>query len=91
MSGLPARWITSEVAELLGFQEHDIAPLVAARLLTPLGKPAPNVPKFFAAVEVVAFSENRDWRSHATKSISRHWVDKNDLRAAKGESAATPA
>jgi hypothetical protein len=50
---LPARLNTSEVAVLLGFQEHDIAPLVAAKLLTSLGKPASNAPKYFAAIEVL--------------------------------------
>ena len=47
---LPGRLNTSEVAIVLGFHEHDIAPLVAAKLLLPLGKPAPNAPKYFAAV-----------------------------------------
>ena len=83
---LPARLNTSEVAVLLGFQEHDIAPLVAARLLTPLGKPAPNAPKYFAATEVLANGENRDCLSHATKAIARHWAAKNRQRAADAES-----
>jgi len=78
---LPARLNTSEVAVLLGFQEHDIAPLVAAKLLTPLGKPAPNAPKYFAATEVLACAENRDWLSSATKALARHWGNKNRQRA----------
>ena len=49
---LPARLRTGETAVLLGFQEHDIAPLIAANLLAPLGKPAPNAPKYFATVDV---------------------------------------
>ena len=44
---LPARLSTGKTAVLLGFQEHDIAPLIAAKLLAPLGKPAPNAPKVF--------------------------------------------
>src|SRR6266566_3777933 len=36
---LPGRLNTSETALLLGFQEHDVAPLIAAKLLVPLGKP----------------------------------------------------
>ena len=44
---LPARLSTGETAVLLGFQEHDIAPLIAAKLLAPLGKPAPNAPEIF--------------------------------------------
>src|ERR1700730_14799032 len=74
---LPARLNTSEVAVLLGVQEHDVAPLVAAKLLTPLGKPAPNAPKYFAAIEVLACAENRDWLSHATRAISKDWATKN--------------
>lgn len=43
---LPGRLNTTEAAVVLGFQEHDMAGLVAARLLAPLGKPAPNAPKY---------------------------------------------
>jgi len=74
---LPARLNTSEVAILLGFQEHDIAPLVAAKLLSPLGKPAPNAPKYFASVEILACVQDRDWLSQATKAIARRWLAKN--------------
>ncbi len=79
---LPARLNTSEVAVLLGFQEHDVAPLVAAKLLTPLGKPAPNSPKYFAATEVLTCAENREWLSQATRAIAKHWATKNQMRAA---------
>ena len=78
---LSARLNTSEVAVLLGFQEHDIAPLVAAKLLTPLEKPAANAPKYFAAIEVLSCTVNRDWLSHATRPIAKHWATKNGLRA----------
>jgi hypothetical protein len=74
---LPARLNTSEVALLLGFHEHDIAPLIAARLLAPLGKPAPNAPKYFAAVEMVERASNSEWLSDATKVIAKHWRRKN--------------
>ena len=86
---LPARLNRSEVAVLLGFQEHDIAPLVVMKLLTPLGKPAPNAPKYFAASEVLACAENGDWLSHATRAISKHWTTKNRSRTAeRGETGA---
>jgi len=45
---LPGRLNPSETALLLGLQEHDIAALVTAKLLVPLGKPAANSPKYFA-------------------------------------------
>ena len=77
---LPGRLNTTEAAVLLGFQEHDIAPLVAAKLLTPLGKPAPNAPKYFAAVDVVNAAQDRSWLSQATRTVSRHWSEKNSRK-----------
>jgi len=80
---LPALLNTAETAIFLGFQEHDIAPLVAAKLLTPLGKPPPNAPKYFAAIEVKAFTENREWLDRSTKAITSHWKRKNAVKAGR--------
>ena len=77
---LPRRLNTSETALLLGFQEHDIAPVVAAKLLVPLGKPAANAPKYFAAVEVAERAANPEWLSQATKVLARYWQHKNQRR-----------
>ena len=77
---LPARLNTAEVAVVLGFQEHDIPVLVAARLLTPLGKPAQNAPKYFATVQVLACADDCEWLSTATKAIARHWLRKNNSK-----------
>jgi len=77
---LPGRLNTSEAALLLGFQEHDIAALVAARLLVPLGKPARNGPKYFAAVEIAERASNAEWLSSATKVIGKHWFRKNERK-----------
>jgi hypothetical protein len=74
---LPGRLNTCEAALLLGFQEHDLAPLVAAKLLVPLGKPAANAPKYFAAVEVCERAANADWLWTATKALAAHWRRKN--------------
>jgi hypothetical protein len=74
---LPARLNAAEAAVILGFKEHDIGPLIAVRLLVPLGKPVQNSPKYFAAVEIVARAADRDWLSDATKSLARHWLTKN--------------
>lgn len=79
---LPARLNTSEVAVLLGFQDHDIGPLVAAKLLVPLGKPAPNAPKYFAAIEIVERAANSEWLSSATRAIAKHWLRKNNPKCA---------
>lgn len=82
---LPARLNTSEVAILLGFQEHDIAPLVSSRLLVPLGKPAPNAPKYFATVEIERCAQDADWLSQATRALAKHWLGKNSRKAASCE------
>jgi hypothetical protein len=74
---LPGRLNTSEAALLLGVQEHDIAPLVAAKLLAPLGKPAANSPKYFAAVIVVERAASPEWLSAATRVIAKYWRQKN--------------
>jgi hypothetical protein len=79
---LPGRLNTSEVAVVLGFQEHDIALLVAAKLLLPLGKPAPNAPKYFAAVEVAERASDSEWLSNATKQLAKYGLQKNQRKSA---------
>jgi hypothetical protein len=60
----------------LGFAEHDIQILMAVGKLTPLGDPAPNAPKWFAAVEMIRLAANQDWLHKATKEISKYWRNK---------------
>jgi hypothetical protein len=84
---LPARLNVTEAALLLGFKEHDIAPLVAARLLCPLGKPAQNAPKYFAAIEILARADDPGWLSEATKAIAKRWSIKNDPKRGNREKA----
>ena len=88
---LPGRLNTAETAVLLGFQEHDITALIAGKLLTPLGKPAANAPKYFASVDVMKAAEDRDWLSQATRMLSRYWSEKNNRKgrfAAESSAAA---
>src|SRR6266851_7184467 len=80
---LPGRLNTSEAALLLGFQEHDVALLVAGKLLVPLGKPAPNAPKYFAAVEIAERASDPEWLSSATKQLAKHWLRKNQRKQLK--------
>jgi hypothetical protein len=80
---LPGRLNMAEAAVLLGFQEHDISTLIAAKCLSPLGRPAPNAPKYFAAVEILALAQDRDWLERATKALARFWLDKNHGKGAK--------
>ena len=50
--------------------------------LTPLGDPAPNAPKWFAAVEMIRLAADQDWLHKATKEITKHWRHK-DFRAVR--------
>jgi len=77
---LPARLSTGEAAAILGFQEHDIAPLIAVKLLMPLGKPAPNAPKYFASVDILAATQDREWLSQATRALAKYWQGKNQRK-----------
>lgn len=74
---LPARLNTTEVAVLLGFQEHDIKTLMSGGMLKPLGKPAPNSPKYFAAVDILQHATDREWLTRATREIGKHWSVRN--------------
>jgi len=49
---------------------------MAAGKLTPLGDPAPNAPKCFAAVEMIRLVADKDWLHKATKEIAKYWWQK---------------
>lgn len=80
--GLPARLDVAETSRLLGFAEHDIQILMAMGKLTPLGDPAPNAPKWFAAVEMIRLACDQDWLHKATKEIAKYWRHKRERRQA---------
>ncbi len=77
---LPARLDVGATARLLGFAEHDIPLLIATGKLEPLGDPAPNAPKWFAAVEILRLATDRDWLHKATKELSKYWRLKRERR-----------
>lgn len=74
---LPARLLAEQAAWVLNCQPHDIPALVAARLLKPLGNPAPNGVKFFATSDVLELSNDRDRLVKMTNTITQHWQKKN--------------
>ena len=76
--GLPARLDAASTAKLLGFAEHDIQVLMRTGKLTPLGDPAPNAPKWFAAIELIRLAADRDWLSRASREVSRYWRHKRE-------------
>jgi len=75
---LPVRLDVAATAKLLGFAESDIQILMALGKLIPLGDPAPNAPKWFAAVEMIQLAADKDWLHKATKEISKHWRRKRE-------------
>ena len=75
--GFPARLNAAQTAEALGFQEHDIPVLVAGKLLKPLGKSAPNAPKYFAFAEISGHFQDSDWLRKSTQTVYEHWKAKN--------------
>ena len=58
---MPARLDVAKTVRLLGFAEHDIQILMAVGKLTPLGDPAPNAPKWYAAVEMIRLAADYGW------------------------------
>lgn len=74
---LPARLDAAQTAALLGFQPHDIPVLTRLGLLKPLGRPAPNSTRYFAAIEIDRLREDREWLDKATRAIGRRWQEKN--------------
>ncbi len=65
----PARLNSEQTADLLGFEKDDLALLARAGLLLPLGNPTANAVKYYATVDVAAFSEDRDRLDQATAII----------------------
>src|SRR2546425_11377065 len=80
LSRWPARLDAHDTAVALGFTDHDIPVLVKAKLLKPLGNPAPNSPKWFSTIEIVALAQDRSWLDKATKAVANHWKGKNERR-----------
>ena len=80
---LPARLNAEQTATLLGFQEHDLGPLIAAGLLKPLGTPASNSPKYFSAVSVEKLVADERWLDRATRALAKYWSEKNHRKAPK--------
>jgi len=74
---LPARLTAEQAAWVLNCQAHDVPALVAARLLKPLGNPAPNSIKFFATADLLELVKNRNWLIRASNTIYQHWHKKN--------------
>ena len=80
---VPGRIDSQRTAALLGFAEHDIPVLVAARLLKPLGKPSQNGVKWYSTEIIVELSHDHEWLDKATASVQKHWRDENAKKPKK--------
>ena len=76
--GLPARIDVATTAKLLGFTDSDMQILMTVGKLTPLGDPAPNAPKWFAAVEMIRLATDQEWLHKATKEVAKFWRCKRE-------------
>jgi hypothetical protein len=77
---LPARLDVAAAAKLLGFTESDMQILMVVGKLRPLGDPAPNAPKWFAAVEMIHLAGDQDWLHKATKEVAKFWRNKRECQ-----------
>jgi hypothetical protein len=77
---IPARLLAEQVAKLLNCSTEDVALLVTAGKLRPLGRPRPNAVKFFSAIELITLLADPDWLDEATKTIVQFWRRKNARR-----------
>ena len=80
----PARLNGEQTADLLGFEKDDLALLARAGLLVPLGNPTANAVKYYATVDVAAFSEDRVRLDQATAIIysrNRSKVEAQKIRS----------
>ena len=77
----PARLNTEEVAWCLGFSQYEIPILMSKGLLKPLGHPAQNAVKCFAATTVEAMRSDVKWLNRATDALMEYRRKKNARRS----------
>ena len=77
---LPARLSTGETAVLLGFQEHDIAPLDCRQVARTAWQAGAKCPKIFRDGGCYSAAQDREWLSQATRALARHWRIKNSRK-----------
>ena len=84
----PARCDARQAAAILGVNEDHIPILVKAGMLTPLGEPIPNSPKFFFTDGLLEKARDEKWLGKASKCVSRHFRDKKKRLLADSDASA---
>jgi hypothetical protein len=74
----PGRVLAEEAAKMLGFPTHAMPVLVRHKLLRPLGKPAPNAPKYFASCDILQKKVDVKWLDQATVVMAAFWRSKKN-------------
>jgi hypothetical protein len=74
---LPDRLTAEQAAWVLNCQAHDVPTLFAARLLKRLADPAHNSIKYFATVDLLEHSQDRNCVARVTVAINQFWQGKN--------------
>jgi hypothetical protein len=69
-----------QAAWVLNCQPHNVPILVAVRLLKPLGNPAANGIKYFAASELLELVKDRAWLVKVTNAVNQHWLKQNERK-----------
>ena len=87
----PWRLTRQETAWMLGIQEADIVILMRAKLLKPLGNPAPNGEKYFSCSEVAELGKDRSWLDRASRLIAQYHRNRNEKAAAQREALSSAA
>jgi hypothetical protein len=86
---IPARISVEKTATLLGFSADDLTILMAAGHLEPLGRPAPNAPKYFSAIEIMSLGADRAWLDKAPTTVSQYWRKKRQRKSVNQAHAST--
>ena len=68
---------SDQTAWHLGFEPHEIPPLVRAGLLKPLGHPGRYCVKHFSRGALAEKFASPEWLDKAVAAIHRHWRIKN--------------
>lgn len=79
----PARMTAAQAADFLGFEKEDLALLAKEKILRPLGRPVANAVKYYAAVDVLEFSQDRRRLERATELLYQRNRSKSDAQRAR--------
>ena len=77
---LPGRLSEEEAAWYMGVPSSQMHVLIAAKLLKPLGNPAPNGPKHFAIETLDRCRSDRQWVARVNDELRRANFQKNHPR-----------